>query len=243
MARKDSGATAAKPKKKRNNPFKQMVQVYKAVKTVDPKIGWFMLGAALLTLAVVVGIGWALGHPIYALILGLPLALLAATFVLSRRGDKAAYSALEGQPGAAGAALSGLRGDWYYTQEPVAGDVARGDLAGGAYVFRAVGRPGIMLIGDGPAGRCRKLMAAEAKKLNRVASGVPVEFVQVGDGEGQVPIGKLVATLMKKKPVLTKEEVAVVNRRLKSLGGIKAPVPAGMDPSKIRVDRRAMRGR
>jgi hypothetical protein len=45
------------------------------------------------------------------------------------------------------------------------------------------------------------------------------------------------------KPVLTKEEVSAVNKRLKSLGGLRPPIPAGMDPQRARVDRKAMRGR
>ena len=45
------------------------------------------------------------------------------------------------------------------------------------------------------------------------------------------------------KPVLTKAEVSVVNKRLKSLGGLRPPLPKGIDPTKARMDRKAMRGR
>lgn len=45
------------------------------------------------------------------------------------------------------------------------------------------------------------------------------------------------------RPVLTKEETSVVNKRLKSLGGLRTGVPAGMDPTRARVDRKAMRGK
>ena len=38
-------------------------------------------------------------------------------------------------------------------------------------------------------------------------------------------------------------DVAVVQKRLRALGGMKLPVPAGMDPNRARVDRRSMRGR
>ena len=43
--------------------------------------------------------------------------------------------------------------------------------------------------------------------------------------------------------VLTKDEVATVQKRLKALGGIRPPVPKGIDPMRARPDRRAMRGR
>jgi hypothetical protein len=37
--------------------------------------------------------------------------------------------------------------------------------------------------------------------------------------------------------------VSVVNKRLKSLGGMKPPIPKGIDPTRARVDRKAMRGK
>ena len=45
------------------------------------------------------------------------------------------------------------------------------------------------------------------------------------------------------RPVLTKEETSVVNKRLKSLGGMRPPIPKGIDPTRARVDRKAMRGK
>jgi hypothetical protein len=68
-------------------------------------------------------------------------------------------------------------------------------------------------------------------------------MVVVGDAEGQVPVRKVANKLTRMKPVLTKEEVSAVNKRLKSLGGVRPPIPAGMDPLRARVDRKAMRGR
>jgi hypothetical protein len=166
---------------------------------------------------------------------------------MSRRAERAAYSAIEGQPGAAGAALGALRRGWFFEQQPVALDGARGtrpeDMTGAAFVFRAVGRPGIVLVGEGPQGRVTRLLEAERKKTARVAPGVPVHLLTVGDGEGQVPVRKLSGKVQRMKPVLTKQEVSVVNKRLKSLGGVRPPVPAGMDPMRARVDRKAMRGR
>jgi hypothetical protein len=45
------------------------------------------------------------------------------------------------------------------------------------------------------------------------------------------------------RPELSKAEVDAVNKRLKALGGVKMPVPKGMDPTRARPDRKAMRGR
>jgi hypothetical protein len=244
MARKEKQQSTAPKKQGR---LGQVRQVFTAARQVDRLIGWWMLLAFVATLAVVVGIGALVGHWVYALILGLPLAFLAATITMSRRAERAAYSRIEGQPGAAGAALGALRRGWFVEQQPVALDGARGtrpeDMAGAAFVFRAVGRPGIVLVGEGPQGRVTKLLEAERKKTARVAPGVPVQLLQVGSGEGQVPVRKLSGKMSRLKPVLTKQEVSVVNKRLKSLGGMRPPVPAGMDPMRARVDRKAMRGR
>jgi hypothetical protein len=136
---------------------------------------------------------------------------------------------------------------WWMLLAFVAVDGARGtrpeDVAGAAFVYRALGRPGIVLVGEGPDARRTKLLAQERKKVERVAPGVPVIAVVVGDGDDQVPVRKLSGKLTRMKPVLTKEEVSAVNKRLKSLGGLRPPVPAGMDPMRARVDRKAMRGR
>ena len=221
---------------------------YKAIRQLDPKVGLWMLGAALAAIVVIELIGLLLGHWIYALIVGLPAAALAATLVMNQRGNKAMYDALEGQAGGSGVAIQGLgsRG-WYTNREPVAVDTMRGtkvsDLSGAAMVFRALGRPGIVLIGEGPSARVAKLLKAEEKKVGRVAPGVPVHLLTVGDGTDEVSIRKLSSRLTRMKSVLTKDEVAVVNKRLKSLGGLRTGIPAGMDPLRARVDRKALRGK
>ncbi|HMM95834.1 MAG: DUF4191 domain-containing protein [Micrococcales bacterium] len=237
------------PEKKQGR-IAEIRQAYRAIKSLDPKLGWWMLGAALLAAAVVIGIGayFGGGWLIYAVLVAIPTALLAAVIVMNRRGNTAMYKALDGQVGAAGAALTGMgRRGWFASQEPVALDGARGtrpqDMAGAAMVFRALGRPGIVLIGEGPAGRVAKLLKQEEKKVARVAPGVPVHLWTVGDDEGQVPVKKLSGKLTRMRPVLSKAEVSVVNKRLTSLGGLKPPIPKGVDPTKARMDRKAMRGR
>ena len=110
-------------------------------------------------------------------------------------------------------------------------------------VFRALGRPGIVLIGEGPTARVTKLLKQEEKKVARVAPGVPVHLWVVGDGDDQVPVKKVSGKLTRMRPVLTKAETAVVNKRLKSLGGMRPPIPKGVDPTRARVDRKAMRGK
>ncbi len=207
---------------------------------VDPPTRWWLLLAFAGPIVLGLLVGLLAGHPIYFTILGLLLGVLAATFVLGRRAERAAYVNLEGQKGAAGAALSSIRRGWTIEQEPVAAEARTQDM-----VFRALGRGGVVLVGDGPPSRVRKLLEAERRKVARVVPNVPVHLFTVGDGgaEGEVPLRKLASRVQRLKPQLTKQEVAAVQKRLKALGGIRPPVPQGIDPLRARPDRRAMRGR
>ncbi|HNV15165.1 MAG TPA: DUF4191 domain-containing protein [Dermatophilaceae bacterium] len=240
---KDPSSTAAPKKPGRIAQLRTVLQQSKAL---DPKIVWWMAGAFVLTLAVIVGIGWLVNWPVYAAILGLPLAALAATIVMSRRAEGAAYAKLEGQPGAAGAALTSLRGGWFTSSEPVAVEGARsGSMADAALVYRAVGRPGVVLVAEGPEARAQRLLLAEKKRTERVAPGVPVTVYRVGSGkeEGVVEIRKLTSKVQRMRATLSKDDVLKVNQRLRALGGVKLPVPQGIDPARARPDRKGMRGR
>jgi hypothetical protein len=238
-------AKSSEPKKA--GRFAQVRQVFTAAHSVDPKIGWWMGLAGIGTLVVMAGIGVLANMPVYFLILGVPMAALAASMVLSIRAKRAAYKSIEGKPGAAGAALSSLRKGWYFDQQPVAAEAGRaGDMASTAMVFRATGRPGVVLVAEGPPARATKLAEAERKKISRIAgASVPVTVLRIGDGDGkdEVSVRKVANKLQRMKPVLTKEEVAAVNKRLKAMGGLRPPLPAGVDPNRIRMDRKAMRGR
>jgi len=224
----------------------QLRQVFTAAHSVDPLIGWWMAASAAGALILMVGIGLLVNMWVYFLILGIPMAALAASTVLSIRAKRAAYKSIEGKPGAAGAALSSLRKGWYFEQQPVAAEAGRaGDMASAAMVFRATGRPGVILVAEGPAARATKLAEAERKKISRIAgASVPVTVLRIGEGgnKDEVSIRKVANKLQRMKPVLTKEEVAAVNKRLKAMGGMRPPLPAGVDPNRVRMDRKAMRG-
>lgn len=246
MARKESAKPKAPKKAGRFRQIAQIREVFTAARGVDPMIGWWMALAAVGTLIVMVAIGLVLGNWVYFLILGVPLAGLAASLVLSIRAKRAAYKSIEGKPGAAGAALSSLRKGWYFEQQPVAAEAGRaGDMTSAAMVFRATGRPGVVLVAEGPPARATKLAEAERKKISRIAgASVPVTVLRIGEGGGddEVSIRKVANKIQKMKTVLTKEEVSAVNKRLKAMGGLRPPLPAGVDPNRVRMDRKAMRG-
>jgi len=246
MARKkdgDSSATAGSQEKKQGR-LSQIRDVYRVTKRSDPAVGWYMLLAFLVTFAVFLVIGLVIKMPVFLGIFGVLFGVLAATIIMSRRAERAAYAQIEGQAGAAGAALSSIRRGWYTDREPVAADVARtGDISSAAMVYRALGRPGVVLVGEGPTGRVQKLLAAEKKRVERVAPGVPVTTLRVGSGDDEVPLAKIASKVQRLKPQITKDEMAMVNKRLKALGGLRAPLPPGVDPMKARMDRRSLRGK
>lgn len=239
MAR-SSAAKATDPKTpKKQGRIAQMRAVFTMTRQIDPAVVWWMLLAFVATLAVAFGLGLLIGHPIYVLVLGLPLAVMIALVVMARRAERAAYARFAGQPGASSMALQNLRRGWSVEQEPVAVDPRTQDV-----VFRAVGRPGVVLVTEGPPNRATKLAENERKRIQRVlGANVPVTILQCGEDEGQVPLRKLSGRIMRLKPTLTKTEVGEVAKRLRALGGVRPPIPKGIDPTRVRPDRRATRGR
>jgi len=238
MARDNSPAAAPTGKVKKTRWYHQVWQAYQMTRKNDPAVTWIVLAVFFGIIAVGLIIGLLINHWVYVLLLSIPFAALGAMFILARRAETAAYTQIEGQPGAAFAALGTIRRGWTFAQEPVAVDPRTQDM-----VFRGVGRPGVVLVGEGPASRIGKLLESERKRTARVISGAPITLIQVGDGEGQVTLRKLPRAVQKLRPKLSKQEVAEVSKRLTALGGIKLPVPKGVDPMRARPDRKALRGK
>jgi hypothetical protein len=229
---------AARPKK---TPwFKQIWQVFQMTRQTEPLIWLWMLLIWVGTIALFMAFGqWVWHrHVIYMTILAVPTGLIGSLFLLTNRAEKAAYARIEGQEGASAAALGQIRRGFTFEDQPVAIDPRSH-----AMVFRGVGRPGVILVGEGTGGKLTKLMEGERRKVNRVAPDIPVlEFV-TGNGEGQVPLRKLARTVQRSRNAISKAEVVVVQHRLKALGGMPLPIPKGIDPMRARPDRKGMRGR
>jgi hypothetical protein len=241
MARKKSAdsspAQPAAPKKQRW--YKNIWQAYQMTRETDPAVTWWMLAAffGVMGIATALGLIWQ-GRLGYMLFIGAPFAMLAVLLILVRRTEAAAYKRIAGQPGAALSALKTIRRGWDFPDDPVAMDMRTQDL-----VFRGVGRAGVVLVSEGPPHRVGKLLDQERKKVNRVLAKVPVVLIQSGEAEGQVPLRKLARKVSRLRPVLSKQATAEVTKRLKALGGARLPVPKGVDPMKVRPDRKGMRGR
>jgi F0F1-type ATP synthase assembly protein I len=224
-----------KPKKQRW--YHQVWAAFKMTRRQDPMAPWIMLAVFVGVIAVALLIGFLTDHPIYAAVVGVPFALLAAMFVLTRKAERAAYTQIEGQPGAVRAALGTVRGGWTFDDEPIAVNRQQ-DL-----VFRGIGRPGVVLVSEGPSHRVQRMLDDERRRTGRVLPNVPITLIQVGTEEGQVRLPKVARKVQKLKKKLTRAEAAEVGKRLKALGGVRLPVPKGVDPMKARPDRKGMRGR
>jgi hypothetical protein len=231
MARKGSDEQDGSEKKGR---FAQIKQTYRMAKKSDPYLGWITLGTVLAVLAVLVLVGVLLGPVWLWPILGLPLALLAGALVFGRRAERAAYSQIEGQPGAAVAALGTLRRGWDTT--PVVATNRHQDV-----VHRAVGRPGVVLVGEGTsATRVANLLAQERRRHARVVGEVPVFDILVGTDEDQVPLRRLAKHVMKLPRSLRPAEVTELRSRLRALGTQPLAMPKGPLPRGMKIPRGGM---
>lgn len=191
--------------------------------------------AALGTLAIFLVIAFVTGTLLYTIPLGVLSAVLVAVIVFGQLAQRTQYTALEDQLGAAAQVLQGMRGNWNVTPAVTANrnmDV----------VHRAVGRPGVILVGEGTPSRMAQLLAAEKKRVARVAYDVPIYDIQVGNGDDQVPLRKLNRHIMKLPRNLRKPEVSELNHRLKALRQ-STPIPKGPMPKNARMPRGPKTGR
>jgi hypothetical protein len=225
MANK-SGAAGRKPAADAETPgrIKQIRMVAGLIRKSNPRALWIVAGAGLGVLAVCVVIGLVIGSLGFLITLGVLLGVLAALLLFGRFAQSAQYSAIEGQPGAAAAILQSMRGNWTVTPAITANrnmDV----------VHRAVGRPGVVLVGEGSPNGLGSLLAAEKKRVSRVAYEVPIYDIQVGEEPGQVSIRKLQTHIRKLPNNLKGPAVSDLNFRLKALPQQlqmpKGPVPRG----------------
>lgn len=209
--------------------LKQLRLIAQIIQKANPKGMPIVFLSAAATLAVVIVVGLLLGFVWYAVILGIMLAILVGLVVFGQLAQRAQYSILDGQPGAAAAILESMRGNWEVT---TAIAINRDqDL-----VHMIVGYPGVILVSEGPKSRVGRMLAAEKKRVARVALGVEIYDIQSGDDEGQVPLAKLQRRIMKLPRNLKKPALNQVKDRLRSLPK-NLPIPKGPIPRSNRMPR------
>lgn len=220
--------------------IKQMWQVLQMTRRYDPSVTYWLILAVLIPVLLGVALAFITSPPatnilgfVLFIIIGIMGGILLFLIVLGRRAERAAYSQIEGQPGAVGAVLkSSLRRGWISSEMPVAVSPKTQDA-----VYRAVGRAGVVLIGEGPRSRTQRMLEDERRSIARILQNVPVNFVYVGPDPDSTPLHKIPRSLGRFKPSLRKPEVLAVSNRLKSLGKSGLPIPKGVDPYKARASR------
>jgi hypothetical protein len=216
--------------------MRQMWDVFQMTRKYDKQALPLMIGGFLLPVVIGVVLAFVLSSGIVSTVLwivaGVLGGILLATLILGRRAEGAAYSQINGQPGAVGAVLrSSLRRGWRGSEMPVAVNSKTRDA-----IYRAVGRGGVVLISEGPKSRTARMLDEERRKVNRTVPNVAVTTISVGPDADAVPLRKVARTLAKIKPSLTKTEVQAVDNRLSSLQA-PLPIPKGIDPNRVRAPR------
>ncbi len=217
----------------------QIWQAFQTQRKQDKKLLPLMIGAlvgiaAVVTLSLMWFLPWWMVLPF-----GILLGAMAAMIIFSRRVQANVYQQAEGTPGAAAWSLqNNLRGKWRIT--PAIAGTSHMDA-----VHRVIGRPGIILVGEGAPHRVKPLLAQEKKKLARVVGDTPIYDIIVGNEEGETPLRKLNQKLMKLPRNISPAAAIELDNRLTALsartaqaGLPKGPMPAGV---KQRNMQRAMR--
>lgn len=216
----------------------QLMSVYRmTIKADSTALWWSLLALGIGVLAgLLASIFFASGNvftTVAFIVTGVLSGILAAMIVMSRRAERAAYSQIAGQAGAAGAVLgSSLRRNWRSPEMPVAISPRTKDA-----VWRALGPGGIVLVGEGNRTKVQSMLEDERRKVQRLAPGVPVNFLYVTGDSDSVPLHKLASTLYKMKKALTRNEIGAVDKRLSAMTG-GMPIPKGIDPNRIRASRK-----
>ena len=225
---------------KRPGFFSQLRTLFTFTRKAFPWVPYLLVGILLLGIAAGVAVGLLLPpFAIWSVVLwgvtGLMVGILAGLMTMTRLSTRAMYKQIDGMPGAAGHVLSTSLGrNWQASEMPVGVNPKTQEA-----VYRAVGRGGVVIVGEGARGRLTRLINDERSKVQRVASGVPVTVIYVGHGEGDVSIAKLAPTIKSLPKKVDKSTEAAVIKRIESVSQslTSLPIPKGIDPTKARAPR------
>lgn len=197
-------------------------QAFTQTREVDPKLVPLLFAVCLGVLAVAIGLGVLAGRPFLGTFFGVTFAVLAGLVIFGRRTSVAQLGAIEGKPGAAAAVLQSARG-WRVT--PAVAFTRKQD-----FVHRAVGRSGVLLVGEGAPARVSSLLKQEHRRIARVIGDAPVHEISVGNATGQVPLKGLQAHIARLPRALKPKEVSGLDTKLRALSDNDLPMPKGPMP-------------
>jgi uncharacterized protein DUF4191 len=217
--------------------LKQIGMVFSFTAKRDKKFVPFVAVAAGVPIIVAVVLV-ILGAAFIWIPVGVMVGLIGVMILLNLRSQKAMMAEAEGQPGAAASIVETMRGDWRVS--PAIASTTQFDM-----VHLVIGRPGVILIGEGNPNRVRGLIAQEKRRLVKVIGSADLRDYQIGNAEGQVPLNKLRTTLMKLPRTITGKDVNALDKRLTALSA-RPQMPKGAIPKNMRPPKgafKAMRGR
>jgi hypothetical protein len=168
------------------------------------------------------------------IVIGIMVTILAVLIVLNLRSNTAMMNEAEGQLGAAVGIAKSMRGQWF-VQETVSATTQM-DM-----VHLVVGRPGVILIGEGQPQRVRTLIGQEKKRLTKIIGTAPLFDYVIGNGEGELSIRKMRLTFARLPKTLKARDVIALDKRLKALAA-RPQIPKGAIPKNMRPPKGAFRG-
>jgi hypothetical protein len=214
------------------NRIKQIWMVFTFTAKRD-KLFLPLVAVAVVVPLVVVAVVIVLTGAWLYLAIGIMSGLLGVMILLNLRSNKVMMAEAEGQPGAAASIVETMRGDWRVT--PAVSSTTQFDL-----VHLVVGRPGVILLGEGNPQRVRQLIGQEKRRLSKVIGNAEMRDFIVGNGDGEVPIAKLRNILMKLPRTVTGKDVNALDTRLKALTA-RPQLPKGAIPKNMRPPKGAFR--
>ncbi len=180
-------------------------------------------------------IGFAINNVITMAILFFTVAFGSGFYFFTRQANKAAFTSIENQLGAAASVLMGIR-------KGVTTDAAVGVDRNQNMVHRSISRAGIVLVAE-PAPdsgsslvTIKGLLQDEKRKIERFLPDVPVttfvagNSLRVSQDSSLVHFSKLPKEIKKLNKQLTKTQVRELRTRIKAIGGLNMPIPKGPMP-------------
>ena len=214
---------AAKRAQRKQNWSQQMWQAFNMQRKQDKALIPIMLAAFLGMGLLFFLIGMLFKGLWFMLILGLGIGAILAMFLFTRRLERDMYKKVEDQPGAAGWALEQqLRNTVGVVWKVKTGVAAtrQQDL-----IHRVIGNSGVIFVVEGDRKRVGPTLNRLKKRVDRLAGGVPVYEVFVGNGEDEVPVSKLRSHIMKLPRNYNKNETYENIRRIEAMDDLPGTTP------------------
>jgi Domain of unknown function (DUF4191) len=223
----------AKAQQEEKLPFREQLKRFGMVISFTAKRDRLFVPLAVAAIVVPIAAGGTavgLGANFLWLTGSIMLAVVLAMITVNARSKAAMLREADGQPGAALSIIQTIRGDWRVHQTIAA--TTQQDM-----VHLVIGRPGVILLGEGNPQRVRGLLAQERRRLLKVIGNTDIRDYTIGNAEGQLPLGKLQVTLLKLPRTITKHDVNALDTRITALTsrplvprGSQGAIPKNMRP-------------